>query len=240
MSLQGRELFLAAIQALGLQIEPHLERFSLFQSMLMTAGQQRNLTSILEERDIVLKHFADSLSCLNSGLLDGPLKVLDIGTGAGFPGLPLAIVRADLSVDLLDSTTRKIDFVNSVIGALKLPNTAGIVGRAEWLGRQPERRGSYDRVVTRAVSALSVLVELSLPLLAEGGVLIAQKGAISEVELQAGRQAAAELGGVLESVQSFELPILNDPRTLVCVRKTRPTPDKYPRREGMPSKHPLF
>lgn len=238
-------MFLEAAEVLGLtemgvQLTAHLEEFSLFQAMLVTTGRQTNLTSLLSERDIVLKHFIDSLSCLKSGMLDGPLKVLDIGTGAGFPGLPLAIVSPGLRMDMLDATRRKIEFVDSVVAALKLTNSAGVVGRAERLGRQPERRGSYDRVVTRAVSALAVLVELSLPLLKEGGVLIAQKGAMGEAELEAGRRAAAEVGGALEDVQPFELPILNDPRTLVCVRKTGPTPEKYPRREGMPAKHPLF
>jgi 16S rRNA (guanine527-N7)-methyltransferase len=239
MSEAGQRLFVEAAQALSIQIEPVLGQFSTFQAMLIETGRQTNLTSLLEERDIILKHFIDSLSCLKSGLLEGPLRVLDIGTGAGFPGLPLAILAADLEFDLLDSTRRKIEFVEAVVAALKLPNAAGVVGRAEWLGRQASNRGGYDRVVTRAVSALPVLAELALPLLKEGGVLIAQKGPITDAELDAGKKVAAELGGALERVESFVLPVLNDPRTLICIRKVGSTPDKYPRREGVPAKHPL-
>lgn len=240
MSAEGRQLFTEAAQMLGLQVGPHLDAFSTFQDLLIRTGRTTNLTSLLGERDIVLKHFVDSLSCLQSGWFGGPLRALDIGTGAGFPGLPLAIVAPNLNFDLLDSTRRKIEFVDSVIRALELANARGVVGRAEWLGRQPETRASYDRVVTRAVSALPVLAELALPLLKEGGVLVAQKGQITEAELEAGRRALKLLGGELESVQALTLPLLNDPRTLVCVRKTGPTPERYPRREGVPAKSPLF
>lgn len=225
---------------LEIDITPHLSAFSTFQDLLIRTGRTTNLTSLLGERDIVLKHFVDSLSCLKSGLFDSPLRVLDIGTGAGFPGLPLAIVAPNLNFDLLDSTRRKIEFVDSVIRVLEMSNARGVVGRAEWLGRQAEARTGYDRVVTRAVSALPVLAELSLPLLKEGGVLIAQKGPIGEAELEAGRRALEMLGGELESVQALTLPVLNDPRTLVCIRKTGPTPERYPRREGVPAKSPLF
>jgi 16S rRNA (guanine527-N7)-methyltransferase len=239
MSAEGRQLFTEAAQTLGIDIAPHLDAFSTFQDLLIRTGRTTNLTSLLGERDIVLKHFVDSLTCLHSGWFDGPLRVLDIGTGAGFPGLPLAIVRPNLNFDLLDSTRRKIEFVDSVIRALELPNARGVLGRAEWLGRQPEARAGYDRVVTRAVSALPVLAELALPLLKEGGMLIAQKGPITEDELAAGRRALALLGGQLENVQALALPVLNDPRTLVCIRKIRPTPNKYPRLDGVPAKSPL-
>ena len=240
LSAEGRQLFTEAAQMLGVDIAPHLSAFSTFQALLVRAGRTTNLTSLLGERDIVLKHFVDSLSCLRSGWFGGPLNVLDLGTGAGFPGLPLAIVAPDLNFDLLDSMRRKIEFVDSVIRALDLPNARGVVGRAEWLGRQPDARAGYDRVVTRAVSALPVLAEFSLPLLKEGGMLIAQKGPIGEAELEAGHRALEVLGGELESVQALTLPVLNDPRTLVCIRKTGPTPERYPRREGVPAKSPLF
>jgi 16S rRNA (guanine527-N7)-methyltransferase len=240
MSEAGRALFREAAQTLELDISPTLEAYSVFQAMLIETGSTTNLTSLLSERDIVLKHFVDSLSCLRSGQFNGSLAVLDLGTGAGFPGLPLAIYQPQLDVTLLDSTRKKIDFVNSVVAALGLGNAAGLVGRAEWLARQGGGRAKYDRVVTRAVSSLPVLIELSLPLLKVGGVLVAQKGPITEAELESGRRAAAELGGVLDSAEPFVLPVLGDPRTLVCVRKTRATPERYPRREGVPAKHPLF
>lgn len=240
MSSTGEALLLEAGEELGIDLSGHLPAFSRFQALLVQAGRQTNLTSLLDEPDIVLKHFADSLSCLRSGRLDRPLQVLDLGTGAGFPGLPLAIVRPELDLWLLDATRRKVDFVRGVISELGLPNAQALVGRAEGLGHDPARRASFERVVTRAVSSLPVLVELALPLLRVGGLLIAQKGPIQEAELRAGERAAGELGGHLVEVQALRLPVLGDPRTLVLVEKTRPTPEKYPRREGVPAKHPLF
>ncbi|WP_425145994.1 16S rRNA (guanine(527)-N(7))-methyltransferase RsmG [Deinococcus sp.] len=240
MSEDGRSLLLSATAEMGLDVSEHLDAFSVFQEMLTETGKTTNLTSLLDERSIVLKHFADSLTCLLSAELDGPLSVLDLGTGAGFPGLPLAIVRPQIQATLLDATRRKIEFVDAVVAALGLGNASGLTGRAELLARQLHSRATFDRVVTRAVSALPVLIELALPLLKMDGLLIAQKAQLTEAEATAGRRAAAEVGGELQRIQSFSLPILGDPRTLVTVRKTRHTPERYPRREGVPARKPLF
>lgn len=239
MTPEGQALLLEAGRALGLDLAPHLKAFATLQAALQAASAQTNLTALRGERDIILKHFVDSLSCLRSGEFEGPQKVIDLGTGAGFPGLPLAIVKPQLDVHLLDATRRKIDFVAGVARELKLANAHPQVGRAEVLGRVEGEREAYDRVVTRAVSSLAVLAELSLPLLRVGGLLIAQKGQGVEAELSAGEAAAREVGGEIAEVSRFDLPISGEPRALVLIRKTRPTPEKYPRREGMPEKRPL-
>ena len=239
MTPESRQLLEEGASHLGVEVRDHLDTFAQLQTLLQDASAKSNLTALHDERDIVLKHFVDSLSCLRGGHLDGELRVLDLGTGAGFPGLPLAIVRPDLTLALLDATRRKVEFVEETIRALTLPNARGLVGRAEALGRDPAHRGRYDRVVTRAVSALPVLVELALPLLRVGGQLVAQKARLDEAELEAGGRAAATVGGRVTALERFALPVLGDPRALVVVEKTRETPARFPRREGTPAKHPL-
>ncbi len=244
MNDEGRELLLRGAAELGLEVSARLDTFAHLLDLLQEGNTRLNLTALRTEPDIVLKHFVDSLSCLRGGLLDGggldgELQVLDLGTGAGFPALPLAIVRPGLHIVPMDSTRKKIEFVMTTAHVLALNNVRPLVGRAETLGHDPVHREQYDRVVVRAVAALPVLTELALPLLRMGGLMVAQKGSLLDDELALGRRVAKMLGGVLENVQTFGLPMSGDPRTLVCVRKTAPTPDKYPRREGVPAKSPL-
>ncbi len=231
---------LSTAAELGLDLTGRAEAFGRLLDLLVTAADQTNLTSLRGERDIILKHFVDSLTCLRGEWLDGEVRVLDLGTGAGFPALPLAIVRPELSVTALDATRKKVEFVGRAARHLGLTNVEALVGRAETLGRQPGQREGYDRVVTRAVAALPILAELSLPFLPVGGLLVAQKGALGPEELEAGSRAAAEVGGEVRAVEPFTLPVLGDARTLVVVEKTGPTPERYPRREGVPNKQPLF
>ncbi|GAA5514335.1 ribosomal RNA small subunit methyltransferase G [Deinococcus carri] len=246
MTPEGQTLLLDGAAALGLALTPEqVERFAHLLLLLTEASAQMNLTALREERDIVLKHFVDSLTCLRGGWLDGAGPeaagpVLDLGTGAGFPALPLAIMRPDLPTVPLDATRKKVEFVERTAQALGLARVHPLVGRAETLGRDPEQRGRYGRVVTRAVAALPILAELALPFLREGGLLVAQKGPITPEELEAGTRAAAEVGGEVRAVDPFTLPLTGDARTLVVIEKTGPTPERYPRREGVPNRKPLF
>ena len=245
MNRESNGLLLRGAAELGVEVGAHLETFAHLLALLQEGNARLNLTALKTEHDIVLKHFVDSLSCLRGGMLDGggpdsELQVLDLGTGAGFPALPLAIVRPGLHMVPVDATRKKIAFVSATAQMLGLSNVRPLVGRAETLGRDPVHREHYDRVVGRAVAVLPVLIELALPLLKVGGLLVAQKGPIPDPELASGRRAAAVLGGVLEDVQSFSLPMSGEGRTLIYVRKTTPTPSKYPRLEGVPAKSPLF
>ncbi|MBI0445145.1 16S rRNA (guanine(527)-N(7))-methyltransferase RsmG [Deinococcus sp. DB0503] len=241
MTPEGRALLLAGAAELGLELSAeHLDRFARLLVRLTEGSAQLNLTALHHERDIVLKHFVDSLTCLRGGWLDGAGRVLDLGTGAGFPALPLAIVRPDLQLVALDATRKKVDFVERTARSLELNHVQPLTGRAETLGRDPAQRESYDRVVTRAVAALPILVELTLPFLRTGGFLLAQKGPIGPEELEAGRRAAQEVGGEIRAIDAFVLPIAGDARSLVVIEKTAPTPERYPRREGVPNRKPLF
>ncbi|MCS7068569.1 MAG: 16S rRNA (guanine(527)-N(7))-methyltransferase RsmG [Meiothermus sp.] len=239
LSEQGKSLLLRAAREIEVDLEPTLPRFEQFYRRLVEANATTNLTAIRDERGIVLKHFVDSLSCLKSGRLEGSLRVLDLGTGAGFPGLPLKLVRPELELTFLDATHKKIAFIESICRELNLSGTQCLWGRAETLGHDPAHREAYDRVVSRAVSALNTLSELCLPLVKVGGFMIAQKGAGVAEELEQARAAIHQLGGAVRDVVAFKLLGLEEPRALVVVEKTHPTPARYPRRAGVPAKNPL-
>ncbi|GEM83334.1 MAG: ribosomal RNA small subunit methyltransferase G [Meiothermus sp.] len=239
MSSQGVSLFLDSARELGLELEPTLPYFQLLYQNLIEANAITNLTAIRDERGIILKHFVDSLSCLKSGKLEGSLRVVDVGTGAGFPGLPLKIVRPELEMTFLDATQKKIAFIEGVCRKMKLAQTHCIWGRAEELGHDPAHRETYDRALSRAVSALNTLSELCLPLVRVGGFMIAQKSVGVEGELEQAQAAIQKLGGTVQEVITFQLPGLGELRTLIVIEKTRPTPPSYPRRTGVPAKNPL-
>lgn len=240
MTPEGADLLLQGGEVLGLSLAPQVPAFARLLTLLQEGNERINLTALKGERDIILKHFIDSLTCLRGGHLAGNLTVIDLGTGAGFPALPLAIVRPELQLRPLDATRKKITFVQQTADALGLSNVQAMVGRAESLGQDAAHREQYDRVVVRAVAPLPILAELALPLLRPGGLLVAQKGPITPEEMDAGRRAAAEVGGQVTEVDAFTLPVLGDERTLVVVEKTGRTPARYPRREGVPNLQPLF
>jgi 16S rRNA (guanine527-N7)-methyltransferase len=236
----GLELLRRGAGQLDLELEAQLPAFAQLFALLQEGNARLNLTALKTQEDIVLKHFVDSLTCLRGAYLEGPLRIMDLGTGAGFPTFPLALVRPELHFTPVDSIRKKVEFVRETAASLGLPQVTPLVGRAETLGRSADHRERYDRVVVRAVASLPVLAELALPLLREGGLLVAQKGAISPEELTAGRRAAGEVGGKVQVVDPFELPILGDARTLIVIEKLGRTPPRYPRREGLPSAQPLF
>jgi len=194
---------------------------------------------------VQIQHFLDSLTCLlawpaPSTNLPIYQSTIDIGAGAGFPGLPLRLVRPDLRLTLVESVRKKADFLRHVVGALGLDGVTVLAARAEDAGRDPAHREQYDVALARAVADLRVLAEYALPLLRVGGVFIAQKTAAAvPAEVEMAGYALDALGGAMRDVVEVAFPGLREPRALVVVAKTAPTPDKYPRRAGMPAKRPL-
>ena len=239
LSPEGRRLLLEGGKALGLDLEPHLEAFSLLYDLLMEGNRRVSLTALRTEREVVAKHFLDSLSLLLLPLWEGPLRVLDLGTGAGFPGLPLKIVRPALEVVLLDATRKKVAFLEEAVAALGLKGAFPLWGRAEEVAHLAEHREAYHRVTARAVAHLCVLAELGLPFLRPGGVMVAQKGPRVGEELASLPRALGLLGGTLREVRALRLPFLEEERALVVLAKEAPTPSAYPRRPGVPEKKPL-
>ena len=229
ISLMGNRLFEESCQMLGIDLILPNPQFSLFYDLLLEGSRRTNLTSLREESDIILRHFVDSLTCLQTGLLESTASLLDLGTGAGFPGIPLSIVRPQLQVTLLDATQKKIDFVQQCLKSLGLVHTQAFWGRAELLGRQPDWRNSFDRVVTRAVGSVPMMVELALPLLKVGGYLILQKGPEVDHEVENNQRIMAQLGAEWVDMLSVELPQGAGSRRIIVVHKVEQTASRYPR-----------
>ena len=235
----------------------HVAAFQTYYEELAAWNQRLNLTAIEGARDVQIKHFLDSLTCLLAlpptaeksfaTLPDTvpispawhPLRCIDVGTGAGFPGLPLKIIRSELQLTLLDATAKKTAFLRHLVGILGLQGVETVTARAEELGRDPRYRERYDIALARAVARLSTLVEYCLPFCKVGGYFVAQKGADVSVELEEAEAALTLLGGELQEVKEIHIPEIDQLRTLVRILKVRSTPEEYPRRTGIPAKRPL-
>lgn len=224
------ELLKNGASELGIELSPiQLDLFDQYASMLVEANSRFNLTRIVEPEAIVTGHFLDSLLCLWAVDLPMNASLIDVGTGAGLPGLAMKIARPDLRVALLDGTAKKIGFVRDAIEALGLDNAEAIHARAEELGHDKAHREQYDAVTARALSELVILAELCLPFARPGGRVIACKGPEVDEELTAARQAIGRLGGTVEKTVRTHIPSTDIGRTMVVMAKTRPTPSEFPR-----------
>lgn len=228
------------LQILGVHLtEEQLNQFLIFYEKLIEKNKQVNLTAITEFTEVVEKHFIDSLSLTKVIDLKKPLKILDLGTGAGFPGIPLKIAFPELEIVLMDSLNKRVLFLQDIISDLKLQKISALHGRAEEIARKKEYREQFDICVSRAVANLSSLSEYCLPFVKQGGRFISYKsGEIEEEALQA-KKAVHLLGGKIEEVEKFQLPGTDIWRSFVCVDKLRKTPRTYPRKAGTPTKDPL-
>ncbi len=222
-----------------------IRAFQIYASMLKEKNKVMNLTAVDDDQGIAMKHFIDSLTLCpyireEEAKTKGskPLSFIDVGTGAGFPGLPVKISCPELSVTLMDSLEKRLKFLGEVIDALGLKDCTTVHSRAEDAGRNKKYREKYDIVTARAVAKLSVLAEYCLPLVKVGGVFLAMK-AHSEDEEAEGAKAIALLGGTVEKTDTFKLPGTDMERTIIVVRKIRPTPARFPRKAGTPSKTPI-
>ena len=225
-----------------LQIETNenmLEQFDLFYHLLVEWNKVMNLTGITEYEEVVEKHFADSLSLARFLDLNKIHTVIDVGTGAGFPGIPLKIAFPHLKVVLLDSLNKRINFLNEVIAKLYLKEIHTIHGRAEEYARKPEYREQFDLCVSRAVANLSVLSEYCIPYIRVGGIFVPYKSGEIDEEVAASRKAVDILGGQIDHVEKFQLPDTDIHRSFVFINKIKNTQKKYPRKAGTPAKEPL-
>lgn len=214
-----------------------LEKFDKYMQLLLEWNEKINLTAIIEPDEVKIKHFLDSLTVLK--YINDEDKVIDIGTGAGFPGIPLKIMKSDTKITLLDSLNKRINFLNLVIEELELKNIEAIHGRAEEFARNKLYREKYDVAVSRAVANLSTLTEYMLPFVKVGGRCICMKGANLKEELDKAKNAIQELGGKIEIIDNFYLSNNDNERNIVIIKKIKETKSKYPRKAGIPSKEPL-
>jgi len=219
--------------------DEQVRMFFHYQEVLLEWNQKMNLTAITDPQEIAVKHFIDSLSCLDSDVFPVGCSVVDVGTGAGFPGLPLKIYRPDIYLCLIDSLQKRTNFLQTVVKDLGMKNVEIHHLRAEEAGRQKIRRARFDVAVSRAVARLSVLCELCLPLVRVGGYFVAMKGAKFREEISEAEGAVKLLGGRIRRVKEVCLPGLEDVRAVIFIEKQKATPEKYPRRPGIPEKDPL-
>ena len=229
-------------KALELNIElsdQQLAQFDTYYKYLVEKNKVMNLTAITEKDEVIDKHFIDSIMLASFFDLKPGLKVIDLGTGAGFPGMPLKITYPDLSVTLLDSLNKRINFLNEVIEMLGLKDVEAIHGRAEDFSKKGKLREEYDLCVSRAVANLSSLSEYCIPYVKKGGYFISYKSGNSSDEIKEAANAIKILGGKLEEVKKVTIPGTDIERTFVVIRKCLETPKKYPRKAGMPTKNPI-
>ena len=220
--------------------EEQVRQFETYYDLLIEWNNVMNLTAITEESEVITKHFTDSASLIKAvpSILNASLKIADIGTGAGFPGIPLKILNPQLEIVLMDSLNKRIRFLNEVTEKLGLTGITAVHGRAEAIGQNLQYREQFDMCVSRAVANMATLSEYCLPLVKQGGRFIAYKSEKAEEELRGAEGAIRKLGGEVKDICSFRLPN-SDERRLVLGEKTKATPKKYPRKAGTPAKEPL-
>lgn len=216
-----------------------IEQFSLFEKLLLDWNEKINLTAIRDVSGIRTKHFLDSLSVTRVFPKPLPMSLIDVGTGAGFPGIPLKIIFPQIKLVLVESVGKKANFCQLVVDSLSLSGVEVMTNRAEELAHQSRFRERFDIVVARAVANMPVLAEYLLPLVRVGGRMIAQKGVSAHEETQSAAHAMKVLGGELENIHPVVLPGVSDERFLVVVKKVAATPPQYPRNAGLPAKKPL-
>ncbi|SDF54273.1 16S rRNA (guanine(527)-N(7))-methyltransferase RsmG [Sporolituus thermophilus] len=234
------EYLTEAASSYGLVLSPaQVAAFDRYFHLLIAWNEKMNLTAITDAREVAVKHMIDSLSCYDAGVFAPGCSVIDVGTGAGFPGIPLKIYRPDIKLTLLDSLNKRLLFLREVVNQLGLADVEVVHARAEEAGRAKGRREYYQVAVSRAVARLNVLAELCLPLVAVGGHFVALKGAQYEEEAAEAGRAIGLLGGEIAAVRPVRLPQLADKRAVIYIKKTASTPPAYPRRPGMPEKKPL-
>lgn len=225
------EEFTSSLAEKGISLsDRQLEQFELYYRMLVEWNEKMNLTSITEKKEVYLKHFYDSITAAFYIDFEKVTTLCDVGAGAGFPSLPIKICFPHLHVTIVDSLNKRITFLETLSDALQLEHTAFVHDRAETFGQRKDVRESFDLVTARAVARLSVLSELCLPLAKKNGVFAALKAAAADEELKAGQKAIKVLGGELEQVHSFTLPVEESERNIMIIRKTKSTPKKYPRK----------
>lgn len=226
------------LMALNLKLDDNqIKNFYDFMNLLIEKNKVMNLTGITEPKEVILKHFIDSLTVLK--YINENDNIIDVGTGAGFPGIPLKFAENSLEITLLDSLNKRINFLNEVIEKINLNKVKTIHGRAEDFGQDFKYREKYDVAVSRAVAPLNVLLEYMLPFVKVGGKCICMKGSNCDEEIENSRKAIEILGGKIEEIKKFNLPNSDNNRTIFIIKKIQKMSRQYPRKAGIPTKNPL-
>ena len=231
------DFFKKTASQIGIELsDEQVKQFSVYGKLLLEWNKFMNLTAVCEEKEVIIKHFVDSMTIVKYVDNHNCKKIADIGTGAGFPGIPLKIIRPDVEVVLLDSLGKRVNFLNTVISGLKLEKISAIHTRAEDGGRDKKLREKFDCATARAVAPMNILLEYCMPFVKKGGCFIAMKGATEDDSYE---NALIELSGKVESENFFTLPESDFARRIICVKKIENLSTRYPRKAGIPKKNPL-
>ncbi|HKL11443.1 MAG TPA: 16S rRNA (guanine(527)-N(7))-methyltransferase RsmG [Clostridia bacterium] len=236
-----KKLLSTGLKSMGIESSEEIEEsFEKYMDLLLEWNDKMNLTAITDENEIIAKHFLDSATCLSIDGISEAERLIDVGTGAGFPGIPLRILTNKGKWVLADSLAKRVGFLNRAIDSLGLEDIVAVHSRAEDLGRDKNLRETFDVAVSRAVANLAVLSEYCLPLLSVGGIFLAMKGPKAQEELEDAKLAIEVLGGKVKGRVSVKNSYLESRHEIIVVEKVRNTPKKYPRRPGTPSKNPIL
>ncbi len=239
-SINVDRLVVHARTLFGVELQPRQQRaFSLMAAELLAWNEQVNLTAITDPDQIEIRHFLDSISVVRAVKFRPDQRVIDVGSGAGFPGLPLRILHPQIALTCLEATGKKIEYIRHVADLLEMPDVVAVHGRAEEIGQEPAHRETYDVALARAVARLPVLAEYLLPLLKVGGRMVAMKGESAAQETSDAQAALRLLGGEMRRLIPIELPEVAETHYLVLIDKVAASPAQYPRRAGIPSRKPL-
>jgi len=241
---EDENILIDGAQKIGINLnKEQIKKFSQYLELLIQWNQKINLTSLKTPQEIIIKHFLDSISCIeviNKYIDTEGISVIDVGAGAGFPGVPIKIICPSIRLSLLEARKKKTIFLEKVTEEINLQQVKILNGRAETFGKNADYREKYDIALSRAVARLNVISEYCLPLVRAGGLFVAQKGRSYKEEIDKALKTVHFLGGELSGVENVRIPFINQERYILVIKKIKDTPSKYPRKEGLPQKRPLY
>lgn len=238
--MEYKSLLKGGLEQLNIEFTTEqVEKLEVFKELMLEWNEKINLTSITEPEEVDIKHFLDSATCLATGYIKAGDNIIDVGTGAGFPGIPIKILNEKVSITLLDSLNKRIKYLDEVVSKTKLKDVTLLHSRAEDAGISKQHRERYNIVLSRAVATMNVLCEYCLPFVKVGGYFICQKGPSYKEELDNADIAIKTLGGRLKEVKSYKLPYSDITHYIIIIEKIKITPTKYPRKAGKPSSDPI-
>lgn len=238
--MSNTDILRKGLEDLGIDVtDKMLKDLKIYRDILVEWNQKMNLTGIEEEKEVFIKHFLDSISAVSNGYIKNGISLIDVGTGAGFPGLPLKICLRDIKLTLLDSLNKRINFLQEVSNTVNLEDVEFIHGRAEDFGKDSKYREQFDVATARAVAGLPILMEFCVPFVKLGGYFVCLKGPNANLELEESQKAMEVLG--LEFIEKIDIELPNEElkHNILVFKKVKNTPEKYPRKAGKPAKSPI-